>query len=231
MVGAPVPPPPPGTVVNMTINTPAGAFNVTFTAGATWAATSAAFNQALAASGAALQTSTDGTALTLSDKRFGTGHQFSVTGGDAVGLTGSSDAGADAQVNIDGTTYTGKGKSVLGAGLALSVGVTAAQLASSGGVANGTLQINSGLAGAFSSIGKGIGFDGTVTTAQTSLTDQMKLLNDRIAQYDTQLALRQTALSAQFTAMNTMLQTLTAQAGQFGLTTTSATTTTSTTGA
>jgi flagellar hook-associated protein 2 len=185
MVGAPVPPPPPGTVVNMTINTPSGSYNITFTAGATWAATSAAFNQALASVGAALQTSTEGTALTLTDKRFGTGHQFSVTGADAVGLTGTSSAGADALVNLDGTNYTGTGKAVLAGGLALSVGVTEAQLAGSGGIATGTLQVSGGLAGAFAAIGKATSFDGAVSTAQSSLTSQMKVLNDRISQYAT----------------------------------------------
>ena len=218
MVGAPMPPPPAGTVVNMTINTPAGSYNVTFTAGASWAATSAAFNQALAASGAGLQSSTDGTALTLADKRFGTGHQFSVTGGSDVGLSGTSTAGADAQATVDGKVVNGSGKTVFAAGLALSIGVTNAQLTSGGGIVAGTVQVAGGLAGAFARITKATSFDGAVTTAQSSLTSQITDLNDRISHYDTVLKTRQATLNAQFTAMDTMLQTLTAQASQLGLT-------------
>ncbi len=220
LAGVPMPPPPAGTVVNMTINTPSGSYNVTFTAGASWSATSAAFNQALAASGAGLHSSTGGTTtMALADKRFGTGHQFSVTGGSDVGLTGTSTAGADAQATVDGKVVNGSGQSVFAAGLALSVGVTDAQLTTGGGIVAGTVQVSGGLAGAFASITKATSFDGAVSTAQTSLDGQMRDLNDRITHYDQVLKTRQATLNAQFTAMDTMLQTLTAQSAQLGLTT------------
>ncbi len=154
MVGVPVPAPPAGSLVAMTVVTPGGTYSVSFTAGSTYAETAANLNAALRGVGAKVSASTTKTAgvddgFQLTSDRYGSGTEFTVsgTGADDLGLTGTADDGVDAEVSINGQTYTAAGQTLVKDGLALTVSYTQGQLAALGGSATGTVRVGSGLSG------------------------------------------------------------------------------------
>lgn len=211
LVGVPIPPPPAGSTINMTVTTPNGTTTVTFAAGSSFAQTAANLTQAMIRSGLSLEASTDGSALSIIEKRQGSKNTFSISGvSGTLGIDGAATPGNDAVVKIDGTTVTGTGRSVAHEGTVLSVGVTATQLANASGTLNGTFQVTDGLAGLLARVG-GKSTTSAATTAKTSLDSQIKDLQNRIDRYDDTLKLKETALRAKFTAMDQVLTNLQGQ--------------------
>lgn len=211
LVGVPIPPPPAGSTINMTVTTPNGTTTVTFAAGNSFAQTAANLTQAMIRSGLSLEASTDGSTLSLIEKRLGSKNTFSISGvAGSLGLDGAATPGNDAVARIDGTTVTGTGRTVVHQGTALSIGVTATQLANANGTLTGTYQVTDGLAGVLSRIG-GKSTTSTASTAKSSLDSQIKDLQNRIDRYDDTLQRKETTLKAKFTAMDTVLTNLQGQ--------------------
>jgi flagellar hook-associated protein 2 len=222
LVGVPVPPPPAGSTVNMTVLTPEGSFAVSFTTGNSWAETAFNLNAALISAGVQIQAETtqsggvdDG--LRLTEARFGSGRAFSVSGGASVGLDGTADDGDNAVVNVNGSTYTGTGRGVVANGLALNVSVTSTQLANAGGTLSGNLTVTNGLAGALGAIGAAGDRTSVVGEATDTLDRRIEDLEKRITRFDDVLAQRQLVLERRFAAMDTMIQRLSAIGGSLGL--------------
>ncbi len=94
------------------------------------------------------------------------------------------------------------------AGVVLSIGTTAAQLAAGGGSVTGTFGFTNGLAGALSSIGAKGSITGSAVAAKSTLQDQIDDLQKRIADYDTRLAQRELTLRTKFTAMQDLISKL-----------------------
>jgi flagellar hook-associated protein 2 len=211
MVGVPVPAPPAGSTINLTVNTPDGTVTVTFAAGASYAQTAANLTQAMTRSGLSLDATTDGASFSLSEKRLGSKYAFSVTAGGAdLGLSGAASAGNDAQATIDGRVVTGNGQSILNDGTALTIGVTATQLSNAGGAVTGTYNVSDGLAGLLARVG-GKSTTATATTAKSGLDSQIKDLKTRIDRYDDTLKSKEVLLRRKFTAMDTVLTRLQSQ--------------------
>jgi len=208
LVGVPVPPPPAGSTINMTVTTPNGTATVTFNAGASYAATAANLTLALNRSGLSMEAGADGGVFSLTEKRPGSRNTFSVSGGSDLGLSGNATAGTDALATIDGTAVTGQGASIVYNGAALSVGVTAAQMAN--GPLTGTFQVTDGLAGALSRVGGTI-TNGVVITAKSGLDSQVKDLQTRIDRYDDTLKQKEDLLKKRFATMDTVLTRLQGQ--------------------
>ncbi|MEY2552461.1 MAG: flagellar hook-associated protein 2, partial [Ilumatobacteraceae bacterium] len=209
LVGLVTPPPPAGTQITLNIVTPSGAVNVSFVAGATMAATAGNLNSALRAAGVKmLAVPQAGGSIDLSDERFGSGHVFSVTGGDLIGLGGSSADGVDAAGTVDGIAFTATGRSLTTGGVVLSIGTTATQLAAAGGTVTGTTSFTTGLAGALSTIGARGSAAGSVLASKATLQDQMDDLTKRIGRYDDTLKQREAVLRTKFAAMQTLIDRL-----------------------
>jgi flagellar hook-associated protein 2 len=222
LVGVPVPPPPAGSTVNLTVLTPEGSFAVSFTTGNSWAETAFNLNAALISAGVQIQaeTTTSGgvdDGLQLTEARFGSGRAFSVSGGASVGLDGTADDGDNAVVNVNGSTYTGTGRGVVANGLALNVSVTSTQLATAGGTLSGNLTVTNGLAGALGAIGAVGDRTSVVGEATDTLDRRIEDLEKRITRFDDVLAQRQLVLERRFAAMDTMIQRLSAIGGSLGL--------------
>jgi flagellar hook-associated protein 2 len=222
MVGVPVPPPPEGSSVTLTVLTPEGSYTVSFTTGGSWSETAFNLNAALTSAGVPLRAETTqggggDNGLQLAETRYGSGRAFSVSGGASVGLDGASVDGQDAIVSIDGTSYTGNGRAVVADGLALSVTATATQLANAGGTLSGDVTVTNGLAGALASIGSQGGRLGMVSEAKDTLDRRIEDLQKRIDRFDDVLARRQLVLERRFAAMDTMIQRLSAMGGSLGL--------------
>lgn len=208
LVGQVTPPPPPGTQVTMNIVTPSGNFNVSFTTGASFAETGANLNAALRAAGVKMTASGAVDHLELRDDQFGPGRAFSVTGGDLVGLLGTSADGTNAAGTIDGTPFTANGRTLTSNGVVISVGTSAAQLATAGGTVSGTLTTANGLAGVLANIGAQGQSSGPALASKASLQDQIDDLQQRIDHYSDRLALRELTLRRRFTAMEDLLSKL-----------------------
>ena len=211
MVGVPIPAPPAGSTINLTVNTPDGTVTVTFAAGASYAQTAANLTQAMTRSGLSLEATTDDASFSLNEKRLGSRYAFSVTaGGSDLGLSGAATAGNDARATIDGRVVTGNGQSILNDGTALTIGVTATQLSNAGGAVTGTYNVSDGLAGLLARVG-GKSTTATATTAKSGLDSQIKDLKTRIDRYDDTLKSKEVLLRRRFTAMDTVLTRLQSQ--------------------
>ena len=208
LVGQVTPPPPPGTQVTMNIVTPSGTFNVSFTTGSSFAETGANLNAALRAAGVKLTATGAADHMELRDDQFGPGRGFTVTGGDAVGLTGAAVDGTNAAGTIDGTAFTANGRTLTSNGVVIAVGTSAGQLATAGGTVSGTLTIANGLAGALANIGAQGQSSGPALASKASLQDQIDDLQQRIDTFNDQLALREQTLRRRFTAMEDLLSKL-----------------------
>lgn len=208
MVGMVAPPPAAGTQVSMSIVTPTGSYNVTFVTGSTWSQTAGNLNAALRAAGVKMTSIARANSLDLVDDRFGSGHAFTVTGGDAVGLVGSANDGTDAAGTIDGQAFTAIGRSITSNGLVMSIGTTATQLAAAGGTVTGGVTLANGLAGALAAIGAQGQSSGPALASKSALQDQIDDLQKRISAYDNTLAQRERVIRAKFTAMDDMISKL-----------------------
>jgi flagellar hook-associated protein 2 len=209
LVGLVTPPPPAGTQITLNIVTPSGAYNVSFVAGATMAETAGNLNSALRAAGVKMvAVAQGGGSINLTDEKFGSGHVFSVTGGDSIGVSGSSVDGVNAAGTIDGVAFTALGKSLTTGGVVLNIGTTATQLASAGGTVTGTTSFTLGLAGALSTIGARGSASGPVLASKATLQDQIDDLTKRIGRYDDTLKQREGVLRTKFAAMQTLIDRL-----------------------
>jgi flagellar hook-associated protein 2 len=213
LVGLPTPPPAAGTSVSLNIVTPDGSYNVAFTTGSTWSQTAGNLNAALRAAGVRAQASSlvnggveEG--LTLTDSRYGSGHQFTVSGGAALGIDGTSTDGTDAAGTIDGVAFTATGRSITTNGIVLQIATTDVQLAALGGSASGTATLTDGLAGALSRIGALGSSTGPAQASKTSLGDQIADLQKRFDAFDERLDKREDTLRQRFTNMQMMLEKL-----------------------
>lgn len=220
LVSVPSPPPPPGSLVNMTIMTPAGTYSVSFNAGDTYSQTASNMTAAMRSLGlrmSASPTSTGGVedGVSLSEDRYGSAHTFSVSGGSALGLDGPATAGLDAQGTINGTAFTAAGRAVASNGLALSVGTTAGQITAGGGAVTGSVGFSDGLAGALSRIGANGSANGPAASAKTAVGDRIRDLENRISRYDTILATREEAFIRKFANMDSLLSRLNTMDGSF----------------
>ena len=209
LVGMVSPPPAAGTQISLNIVTPSGSYNVAFVAGNTWAQTAGNLNAALRAAGVRMvAVEQPGGSIDLRDEQFGSGHVFSVTGGAAIGLSGSSTDGIDAAGTIDGVAFTASGTGLTSGGVVLSIGTTDTQLAAAGGTVTGTVSLTTGLAGALSTIGARGSASGPVLASKATLEDQIDDLQKRIARYDDTLKQREGVLRTKFAAMQTMIDRL-----------------------
>jgi flagellar hook-associated protein 2 len=220
LVSVPSPPPPPGSLVNMTIMTPAGTYSVSFNAGDTYSQTASNMTAAMRSLGlrmSASPTSSGGVedGISMSEDRYGSAHTFSVGGGSALGLDGPATAGLDAQGTINGTAFTAAGRAVASNGLALSIGSTASQITAGGGAATGTVGFSDGLAGALSRIGGNGAANGPAASAKAAVGDRIRDLEGRISRYDTILASREQAFVRKFANMDSLLSRLNTMDGSF----------------
>lgn len=216
LAGVPVPPPPAGTNVALNVVTPQGTYLVAFQAGSTWAETAGSLNAALRAAGVHLVASpASGGGLDVVADRFGAAGSFSVSGGDAIGLSGSA-TGLDAQGTIGGTSFTATGRTVTSGGLIYSIDVTAPQVAAGGGTFTSSVTFNDGLAGALARAGEQGAAGGPALTAKQAIADRIADLNTRIAHFDDRLALREATLRRKFTTMETLLARLQSTSSSLG---------------
>ncbi|MCU1389655.1 MAG: flagellar hook-associated protein 2 [Ilumatobacteraceae bacterium] len=227
MIGVPTLLPAAGTSVSMQITTPNGTSTVTFNVAGTYSQTAGNMNAAMRAAGVVL-TAVPQTVggidqgINLIATRYGTGQTFTVSGGAALGLSGSSTGGVDAAGTIDGTAFAANGQSLASGGLVLTIATTAAQLASLGGTSTGTIRMNQGLGALISLIGAQGATGGSVLASKQTAVDQATELQKRVDAWDTTLASRETAMRAKFTAMQVALDKLNSMSTQLaGLTTSS----------
>ena len=220
LVSVPSPPPPPGSLVNMTILTPTGTYSVSFNAGDTYSQTASNMTAAMRSLGLRMNASAttsggveDG--IVMSEDRYGSAHGFTVSGGSALGLDGPATAGLDAQGTIDGTPFTAAGRAIASGGLALSIGTTAGQISAGGGSATGSVRFGDGLAGALSRIGANGAANGPAASAKTAVGDRIRDLENRISRYDTILATREEAFIRKFANMDSLLSRLNTMDGSF----------------
>jgi flagellar hook-associated protein 2 len=217
LASIPVPPPAAGTSIALNVVTPQGTYLVAFEAGSSWAETAGSLNAALRAAGVHLVASpASGGGVDLVADRFGAAGSFSVTGGDAVGLSGGA-SGLDAQGTIGGTPFTATGRTVTSGGIVYSIDVTAAEVAASGGTFTADVTFNDGLAGALARAGEQGATGGPALTAKQAIADRIADLNTRIARFDDRLAMREATLRRKFTTMETLLARLQSTSTSLGL--------------
>lgn len=206
--GVAVPLAPPGQTVTLNVAmNGAGPAPVTFTVGATWAETVAAFNSALVAAGFGHVTaSTDGSSITLTNSRYGSAETFTVTDDptNPLGLSGTA-TGTDVEAVVNGVAMTGTGRTLVVDGVVLSIALDAADLG--GGSVATTYQVTEGLAGALGRIATTHtkASTGSVDTARESVNNRIRDLEGRVERYDDILALREMALVRKYAAMEQLI--------------------------
>lgn len=189
-------------------------FSYTAAVGETLADSVVALNARLSAAGFGVGATLDGTNITLTATSAGTGGAFEAT------LDGNPQtllaAGADVAGTIDGVAATGSGNLLSlpstatsgAAGLALTVEVTANDVALTGG-AVGAVTYKQGVAQRLATLlGNFTGSDGMLSSAKTGSDATVKDLQAQIEKWDTRLETFRATLSRQFTAMETALARL-----------------------
>ncbi len=197
--------------------------DVTVGAGSSLESAVAAVNAALDAQGiSSLRATTSGGALALNQLRYGSAGSFTVSGSGALGLDGSHTA-VDVAGTIDGVAAVGNGQSLLadsGAahGLGVVVSATAGEIAAAGGSLDlGTIAYSRGLMGGLSALLDRLeGPDGTLARASKQYEATIDDIRDRTAAFEDRLALRETVLRRQFTAMEQALAGLQGQMSFLG---------------
>ncbi|WP_088320070.1 flagellar filament capping protein FliD [Kineosporia sp. R_H_3] len=189
-------------------------FSYTAAVGESLADSVVALNARLSAAGFGVGATLDGTNITLTATSAGTGGAFEAT------LDGNPQtllaAGADVAGTIDGVAATGSGNLLSlpstatsgAAGLALTVEVTANDVALTGG-AVGAVTYKQGVAQRLATLlGNFTGSDGMLSSAKTGSDATVKDLQAQIEKWDTRLETFRATLSRQFTAMETALARL-----------------------
>jgi flagellar hook-associated protein 2 len=180
-------------------------------AGATLADAATAFNVRSAADSFGVTATATATGLQFTADAAGSNGEFTAS---LAGVNGTQvTAGADISGSIDGQEASGLG-SVLslatgtGAAVGLSVVVdsTSADLTASGG-AIGTIRYNPGVAQRLVTLinAATANSTGTLSTAQTGATAEVKRYQDQIDTWDARLTTYRESLTRQFTAMETAL--------------------------
>jgi flagellar hook-associated protein 2 len=200
-------------------------------------------NTVIAQQGFGLLATVESGALVVRSTAYGTAAAFDVrvsavgaghTGLATVAGNWESHTGVDVAGTINGVAATGSGQtlrapsdnSVLG-GLALTISATSADVAASTDF--GTFTYVPGVAARLDALSRSASdpVSGSLTLAISSKQSEITGYNTRIAAWDIRLALRQTTLKHQFTAMETALASLKSQSdyltnalAQLGATTT-----------
>ncbi len=205
-----------GTIAGQTVSVTQGSVTVTYAAAADEDLTTsiAGINRALANAGASVAASASGGNLLLTASSAGSSGAFSTS---LAGVSGSQlVAGQDVAGSIAGQVATGRGNVLSLAtgtggavGLSLVVDTTAADLTATGGDI-GQINYSPGLAGSLQQLVSSAtdSTAGTLTSGQKSATSQVKDLQDQIDRWTQRLADYRARLVAQFTAMETSINTL-----------------------
>jgi flagellar hook-associated protein 2 len=193
---------------------------VTVGAGSTLEQAVASINAALAAGGLRTVSATivGGDRIGLVGTRYGAASTFTVTGGASFGLEGTFH-GEDAAGTIDGVAASGTGQVLVASsgsaqGLRLRVSATAAEVAAAGGsLALGGLTYVEGAVGRLSRLlATAEGAGGLVASATDRWRSQIRLIDEEVRKLQQRLDLREATLRRQFSAMETALSGLSAQA-------------------
>jgi len=193
---------------------------VTVAAGSTLEQAVASINAALEAGGLRTVSATivGGDRIGLVGTRYGAASTFTVTGGASFGLEGAFH-GEDAAGTIGGTAASGTGQVLVASsgpaqGLRLRASATAAEVAAAGGsLALGDLTYVEGAVGRLSRLlATAEGAGGLVASATDRWRSQIRLIDEQVRHLEQRLDLREATLRRQFSAMETALSALTAQA-------------------
>jgi hypothetical protein len=215
----PVPAPATGTPVSLTVTVGGAPHTVIFVTGASNFETLSNLNTALQLAAVHIQASSgNGTTIDLTASQEGSASNFSVSGGGAVGLSGTSSAGLDAMATIDNDPVAGSGRSVSAGGIVYETS----------GLGLASVTLTDGLAGALSRAAAlaGSATGGTVKGATDGIAASVIDFNKRILEWDTKLSMRQTEYTRKFTAMDTLLAQLNSQLSTIASLTTAATSST-----
>ncbi len=198
----------------ITITTSGRQVDVAIPATSTLAQALTAINDTLRNAGVDTLTAADvGGAIHLQESRVGSAHGFSVSATTTRFGVGGSYAGADAQGTIAGVAATGSGNSLTGAN-----GLVIQALA----VTTGSVTVADGLTGVVDvALDRYEGADSFISRARSTLTGEIRRLDDRIADFGVRLDQREKTLRMKFAALETALARSSSQgawlAGQLGI--------------
>ncbi len=156
--------------------------------------------------------SNEGGKLKLTAGAYGVATGFTVSQNTGeMGLTDATYNGVDVVGTINGETTTGSGRVLTGAtdsaniaGLSIRVNLTPAQLIAQGGN-QGSVNVTQGIADQVRRTLKSITdpFEGLVATREQAIDDTIKSAQDQIVALNARIALKESTLLKQFTAMET----------------------------
>lgn len=200
-----------GVVVNVSISR---------TTETTAALAAAKIQSALSAAGVTTITASDsGGAIKIAESRVGADIGFTVvagTGAPGTGNTGGwglngTRAGTDRTATIGGLAATVSGDTLTGTGVYAG---TVVQLTTNQLGSYGNITVSNGLGGAVDTVVRDVeGSTGRIARARTLLTNQIKLYDDRIADYDVRLASREKTMRRKFGGLESALQRLQSSTG------------------
>lgn len=156
--------------------------------------------------------SNDGGKLKLTSDSYGASSGFTVSQNTGeMGLTDASYSGVDVVGTVNGETMTGSGRILTGlsdsanlAGLSVRINLTPAQLLSQGGD-QGTVTITQGVADQIRRTLESLTdpFEGLIVTREGAIEDTIESAQNQITALEQRIALKQSTLQKQFTAMET----------------------------
>ncbi len=209
-----------GDISGDTLSVTQGPTTINYTAatGETLDTSVANLNAQFASAGLGIVAKSTGTSITFTSSAYGTSGAFTVSGTDSSNtiLAVSQDVvGQDVAGTIDGQVARGVGNvlslpsGTSGAvGLSLVVNTSAADIAATSG-AIGTVTFSPGLAQQLQQlVTSATGTNGSLTSAQTSASAQVKDLQDQIDTWTQRLTDYRARLVTEFTAMETSIATL-----------------------
>ncbi len=210
--------PPSGNPKTFSISSGGRTVQVTIDVGEGVASAVAKINAALRAAGlSSVIASDEGGALRLTGTQYGSAAGFDVSGTDDPALDGEH-RGTDVVGTIGGQPATGRGQVLTaesGPAEGLSVRVTATQArvdGAGGALALGALSLTHGIAARLEAVlDDAIGGGGSIARARDLTSTQIRRYDERIAEYEDRLLVRERALRAQFLAMETALAQMSSQ--------------------
>lgn len=208
----------PGADITFQLTSGSKTADVTVTAGSNLNDAIATINSALTAAGInTVSADADGGAIRLTESRFGSGPQFSVSASVSLGLDGSFQ-GLDVEGTIGGEAATGNGRLLTADSgdpnrLSVNVLATPAEVAGAGGtLVVGDVAVRGGLIGAVSRVVSAAeGADGSIKRARDHWASQIELVDQRIERFEDRLVSVEDRLIRQFTAMEQALAQLQSQ--------------------
>ena len=197
--------------------------DVTITAGSTVAEAVQAINDALDSAGVTtLNASESGGAIALTDSVAGSGSSFTVTA-NAFGLAGTF-TGTDVAGTIGGNPATGTGTTLTATsgdaqGISISVGAGQSEVdAAAGSLALGTVTVHTGFMKRMEEYLDTLeGTGGVVDRARDAWQNRIDYVEDRIADMELRLELREVTLRRRYTALETAMNQLSALAQQVAM--------------